>query len=225
MVERIITAYRAQIYEWSVEDLKRIFGSNKKFWITFFVGLLTLTALLVIGFLLKLYYLVIIALLFEGVAMIRADRYSVKQYRNALEARNEHLDEVADFLRTVIPDVDLYNPEQISELEDRLSHQIEKKRPFAHVGMRLKSFATAVVFPVVTYIAGVFSNYLEKLEISVVLLYGIGGIVVLATVWFTVTMLLDFLRPFFCRDFDAAVSLRESLKDLQLLYFPKTGRN
>ena len=56
------------------------------------------------------------------------------------------------------------------------------------------------------------------------LVYGIGAIFTIAIIWFLTSMLLDFVRPFLCRDFDAAVSLREDLMDLQLLHFSAKGK-
>lgn len=57
-------------------------------------------------------------------------------------------------------------------------------------------------------------------DISVVLVYGIVAIITIAFIWAMTSMLLDFIRPIMCRDFDAAVSLREDLLDLQFLHFP-----
>ena len=224
MVDRIITAYRAQIYDWSFADLLQIFNSNRALWFAIIGGMLVIAALLTIGLVFGQYYLAIIAFLLEAVAMICADRYAVKQYRKALDARKEHLKTVAEFLKTVVSEVDLYNSEQIGELANRLSRQIEEKRPFNRVGGRLKKFASAVIIPVVSYIAGAFSSYLQQVDFPTVVLYGVGVIITIATVWFTGSMLYDFIRPVLCRDFDAAVSLREDLLDLQLLFFPEKSK-
>lgn len=164
--------------------------------------------------------MVVTAILFEAIAVICADRYAVKRHRRALESRNEHLTDVTGFLKTVIPGVDLINPDQIGELVDRLTGIIEEKRPFARIGRSMRRFANSVVVPIITFIAGVCSTYLRQMDVSVVLIYGTAAIVTTAFLWFTTSMLLDFIRPIFCRDFDADVSLREDLLDLQLLHFP-----
>lgn len=220
MVDRIITAYRAQIYDWSLADLWEIIKSNRKLWITVFGGMVLIMALLILGFVCQRLLVVIAALALEAVAVIRADRYAVKQHRRALESRNDHLSDVIGFLKTVVPGVDLFNPDQVGELVDRLTGIIEEKRPFARIGRSIKSFANAIAIPIITFVAGVCSGYLQQMDVSVVLIYGIGSIFTIAIIWFFTSMLFDFVRPIFCRDFDAAVSLREDLMDLQLLHFP-----
>ena len=75
--------------------------------------------------------MVVTAILLETIAVICADRYAVKQHRRALENRNEHLTDVTDFLKTVIPGTDLFNPDQVGELINRLTGIVEENRPFA----------------------------------------------------------------------------------------------
>ena len=220
MVDRIITAYRAQIYDLTFADVWRIYKGNKKLFLLVFGGLLAIGFLIAMGLISGHYCLTIIAFSLEVIAMVAADRYAVKEYRKALSAREEHLEMVKEFLKTAICGINLYNPEQIAGLVDRLSKRVEEKRPFYRTSLRLKNFASVVIIPIITYIAGAFSGNLQQMEFSDVLLFGIGIIIALATIWLVGTMLLDFLRLVFCRDFDAAVSLREDLLDLQLLQFP-----
>lgn len=219
MVDRIITAYRAKIYDLTFADVWRIYKSNKKLCLLLLGGILVIGSLIVAGLISGHYYLTIIAFAFEVIAMVAADRYAVQQYRKALSARKEHLEMVMEFLKTAICGVDLCNPEKIAGLVERLSKRVEEKRPFYRISLRLKNFASFVVIPIITYIAGAFSSYLQQMELADVLLFGMGIIIAVATIWLVGTMLLDFLRLVFCRDFDAAVSLREDLLDLQLLHF------
>lgn len=220
MVERLITAYRAQIYDLTFADLWRIYKSNKKLCLLVFGGMLAIAIIIAIGLVSGHYYLTIVAFILEIIAMVAADRYAVKQYRKALSVRKEHLEMVKEFLKTAICGVDLCTQEQIGGLVDRLSTRVEENRPFNRINLRLKSFTNAVIIPIISYIAGAFSGYLQQMEFSDVLLFGIGVIIAVATIWLIGTVLLDLLRLVFCRDFDAAVSLREDLLDLQLLYFP-----
>ena len=219
MVDRIITASRAQIYDLSLVETLQIIKRNWKLWIAVFGTMIAIFALLIWGFASQKIWMVVTATLLEAIAVICADRYAVKQHRRALESRNEHLTDVIGFLKTVISGMDLFNPDQIGELVNRLTGIIEEKRPFVRFGRSIKSFANTIVIPIITFVAGVCSSYLQQMDISVVLVYGIGVIFTIAIIWFLTSMLLDFVRPFLCRDFDAAVSLREDLLDLQLLHF------
>ena len=220
MIDRIITAYRAEIFDWSSANLWEIIKSNRKLWAVVFGEMVLIIALLIWGFVRQQFCFVIAALVLEAIAVIYADRYAVKHHRRTLENRNDHLRDVTEFLRTVVPGVDLFNPDQIGELVNRLTDIIEEKRPFSRIGRSIKSFANTIVIPIITFIAGVSSSYLQKMDVSVVLIYGIGVIFTIAIIWFLTSMLCDCIQPVLCRDFDAAVSLREDLKDLQLLHFP-----
>lgn len=224
MVDRIITAYRAQIYDLSLAETLKIIKRNWKLWIAVFGTMIAIFVLLIWGFLSQKLWMVVTAILLETIAVICADRYAVKQHRRALENRNEHLTDVTDFLKTVIPGTDLFNPDQVGELVNRLTGIVEENRPFARFGRSIKNFANTIVIPIITFVAGVCSSYLQQMDISVVLVYGIAAIFTIAIIWFLTSMLLDFVRPFLCRDFDAAVSLREDLMDLQLLHFPAKGK-
>lgn len=219
MVDRIITAYRAQIYDWSFADFLKLINNNKKLWSTVLGAMLVIMGLLIWGFVCQRFWVVMAALLLEAIAVIRADRFAVKQHRRALENRCEHLTDVTSFIKTVIPGSDLFNPDQISELIDRLTGIVDEKRPFVRFSRSIKSFANTIVFPIITFVAGVCSGYLQQMDVSVVLVCGIGAIFTIAMIWFLTSMLFDFVRPILCRDFDAAVSLREDLMDLRLLHF------
>ena len=100
MVDRLITSYRAQIYDWSFADLKNLFFENKKFWGTAIGTMVAVVALLVVGVVCKNYYLEFLAFTLEIIIILRADRYAVKQHRKALINRKEHLSIVNDFLST-----------------------------------------------------------------------------------------------------------------------------
>lgn len=220
MVDRIITAYRAQIYDWSLADTWKIVKQNWILWITVFGAMLVIFALLIWGLVCQKLWMISAAIVLEAIAVIRADRYAVKQHRRALESKTEHLDDVTEFLKTVIPGVDFYDSDRIGELINRLTGIIEDKKPFTRIGRSVKSFATTIAVPIISFVAGVCSNYLQQQDVSVVLAYGIGAIITIAFIWAMTSMLFDFIRPILCRDFDAAVSLREDLLDLQLLHFP-----
>lgn len=219
MIDKIITAYRAQIYDWSAKDFWAIVKNNKLLWISILAVSLAVIALLLASLIFNKTWLAVIAFAVEVVAIIVADRVAVKRYRSALGCRQDHLNAVVEFLKTTVPGVDLYNPEHINELVSRLSDRIDEKRPFARITSKLKSFSTAIVLPVITYIAGVYASQLQEIEVGTVITYGVGIILIIATIWLALSTFLDAVRPVFCRDYDAAVSLREDLMDLLLLHF------
>lgn len=220
MLHNIITAYRAQIYDRTFSDYVKTIRQNPTLFIIIFIVLITLFSLLISGLFCNSIVMIVAGLFLELIAIICFDRYLVKQYRNILQKQTMHLSKVVDFLQTVTPEVNLYNSEQIKALSSRLTDIIEKDSPLADVTKSVKGFFKTIVFPIVTYIAGVYSSLLQKIDPANTLFYGVVLVVISACLWLASSTLSTFLRPLLCRDFDAAVSLREDLLDLQLLYFP-----
>lgn len=219
MINSIVTAYRAQIYDRSVKDMWTIVNNDKKLWIVIITVFSVVIGFAIAGVAFDNQYLTGAAFVIEIVAIIAADRFAVSRYRRALERRQEHLTYVVEFLQTTVPGVDLCNKKYIDEVIIRLTDYVEEKRPFSRLVNKLTNFAKSIIIPVITYIAGVCAGQLQEIDADLIVTYGIGFILLAATVWLAMSVLRDAIKPILCRDYDAAVSLREDLKDLQLLRF------
>lgn len=219
MIEKLITAYRAKIYDMSFSDYCKLIKQNKKFFLLFTVLMLSIISLCVIGIQCKKFFLVIIAAFSTIITIIWADRTVVRQHRKAIVNRMDHLQEFSDFLKNAIPKINLHDAEHIKELVSRFSVYTDEMYPFRKITNKVKQFTSAVIVPVIAYLAGIYTPFVSELELNTVLLVGVGIIVLLAIAWIWSSMIIEILRPLFCRDYDAAVSMREDLLDLQLLYF------
>lgn len=219
MVERLITAYRAKIYDMTFSDYRKLIKQNKKFFLLFTALMLSIIVVCVVGILCKKFFMVIAAVIATIITIIWADRTVVRQHRKAIVNRMDHLKEFSDFLKDAIPNNNLHDAEHIKELVSRLSVYTDEMYPFRKITNKAKQFATAIVVPVVAYLAGAYTPLVLEQELNTVLTLGVGIIILLALAWIWGGMIMDILRPLFCRDYDAAVSMREDLLDLQLLYF------
>lgn len=160
-----------------------------------------------------------LALLLDGFVFVLVDRCTAKEYRRFLLSQQEQLGKTISFLHSTLPDIDLYNIEQINMLIQRLTGRIEAKVPFKNFLSGLANFAKGIVLPVVTYIAGIYSKSLENVSIDTVAVDGLVIILLLGLACLVWNFFSAFIRTILCRDYDAAVSFREDLLDIKLLYF------
>ncbi|WP_312047525.1 hypothetical protein [Anaerotignum sp.] len=218
MVDRLISAYRAQIYDWTWADWRSLFKDK-----SFVLGLILFVLATVLIF--SLYYItrsniiLIFIMLAEGIAVYWIDRLTVKQYRQFLIKKEDRLRKTMLYLKTTIATRDLCNEVQIDELIKRLSDRIDKREPFRNFINGAINFSKAIIFPVVSFIAGVYSNDLGNLSWEILCKYSILVILVMGILrisWVGVSMIV---RTLLCRDYDAALALREDLLDIKLLYF------
>lgn len=163
--------------------------------------------------------IMLLSLLAEGVSLWLLDRYTVKHHIAFLQNRQSHLKETEVFLKKTIPDVNLFQEELIDELIKRLSDRIDQRVPFKNFLKGIESFAKAIILPIITYVAGVYSAGLEEISIDVVATYAVFIIMLLGIVRLSWVGFSDIAKTFFCRDYNAAIAFREDLLDLRLLYF------
>lgn len=218
MLDNLILAYRAQFYDWNFSKWKEFCKKNKMLVIISGILLLVLIISIVISIIFKSYLLMTIILFCEGIVAILVDRYAVKQYRQSLLSRKHHLDETISFLKTALENK-LFGAEQVEELTARLTKHIESKSPFKDFLTGLNNFAKAIILPVITYVAGVYSGNLGKFDFATVTNWAVSVVLLLGIAHFTWSYILTFLRIVICRNYDAAIALREDLMDIKLLYF------
>ena len=219
MIDKLISSYRAQIYDWSA---KQWWAFLKEKWKPVLISLIFL--LLPIGICLfgatkKSAIIMLLSLLAEVVPLWLLDRYTVKHHVSFLQNRQSHLKETEEFLQETIPDVDLLQKEMIDELIKRLSDRIDQRVPFKNFLKGSENFAKAIILPIITYVAGVYSAGLEKISIDVVATCAVFIIVLLGVIRLSWVGFSDIAKTFFCRDYNAAIAFREDLLDLRLLYF------
>ncbi len=220
MIDKLISSYRAQIYDWST---KQWWAFLKEKWKPILVSLIFLLlpiGIYMFGAVKKSAIIVLVSLLAEGVALWFLDRYTVKHHISFLQNRQSHLKETEEFLQKVIPDVNLLQKEMIDELIKRLSDRIDQRVPFKSFMKGIENFAKAIILPIITYVAGVYSTGLEEMSIDIVATYAVSIIMLLGIARLSWVGFSDIAKTFFCRDYNAAIAFREDLLDLRLLYFP-----
>lgn len=219
MIDKLISSYRAQIYDWSARQWLTFLKEKWKPILISLIFLLLPIGIYVFGAVKKSAIIMLLSLLAEAVPIWLLDRYTVKHHISFLQNRQSHLKETEEFLQKTIPDVDLLQKEMIDELIKRLSDRIDQRVPFKNFLKGIENFAKAIILPIITYVAGVYSAGLEVISIDVVATYAIFTIMFLGIIRLSWVGFSDIAKMFFCRDYNAAIAFREDLLDLRLLYF------
>ena len=219
MIDQLIMGYRTEIYDWDISRWAAFCKENKKHVIGF--GLFVVLIIISISacFILNSSLLLLLTLICEGIALIYADRKIAKEYQIFIANKQHHLSKVVVLLKNALPDTNLFGLEQIEQLILRLSKQIESTIPFANFLTSLSNFAKAIILPIITYIAGIFSSNLGKLDFETVAGWGISVVLLLGVVQFAWNGFSVVLRTVTCRNHDAAIAFREDLMDIKLMYF------
>lgn len=219
MINNLILAYRSQFYDWNWTQLKSFFRKNRV--LLLFLGIFVLAF---IGGLIYCIYSrssVLMAVLFivESILSILVDRLSVRRYRTFILSKQNHLNDVISFLRTTVPNNDLYNEKQIDEIIQRLTQFIDASAPFKTFKARLGLFGEKIIFPAITFIVGAYATAIGKMDFLVVITLALNGILILAILYMAWDAVSKALQKIICRDYDAAVTFREDLLDIKLLFF------
>lgn len=221
MIDNLISSYRAQIYDWNIPQWKAFLREKWKPLIGSIIFLLLPIGLYLFGAKIKSPVVMLLSLIIEGIPLVYFDRYMVKHHAIALQNRQDRLNKAQQFLRESVPDTNLYQKAIIDELIKRLSERIDQKIPFKNFLKGVGDFAKAIILPVVTYVAGVYSGGLEGITVDIVVAYAVAVIFLLGVLRLTWAGFSAIAQTFFCRDYNAAVAFREDLLDLRLLYFLK----
>ncbi len=219
MLYNFIQAYRAEFYDMSPSDFWAIIKSK---WVILLVTALVfilIAALLIVSLCFDLPILVYCAIIIEFLFCIVVDRYIVKQYQGSLHSEALHLEKVKVFLENVYPGQSLYTVAKIDTLITRLSEHIQKLQPFKSFVGKLGTFGKTIVLPVLTYIAGIYSSNVKTLGFANVIGFAVAIIAILAMFYIIWIFVSSALRKIIFRDYDAALALREDLRDIKLLFF------
>lgn len=219
MIDKLISSYRAQIYDWSAKQWLTFLKEKWKPILISLIFLLLPIGIYVFGAVKKSAIIVLVSLLTESVPLWLLDRYTVKHHVSFLQHRQSHLKKTEDFLKKTIPDANLLQEEMIDELIKRLSDRIDQRVPFKSFLKGIESFAKSIILPIITYVAGVYSAGLKEISIDVVATYAVFIIMLLGIMRLSWVGFSDIAKTFFCRDYNAAIAFREDLLDLRLFYF------
>lgn len=219
MLDNLILAYRSEFYDWNLKNFVEFLMKNKKLFWALITFILVIMATIIYSLINRTNVLMLVLLFIEFILVIAGDRRMVKRHRQFISAKKEHLNKVTLFLKTAIPDKDLFSEKQVEELIDRLSIRIDSGAPFNKFKSNLSNFGKVIIFPIITYIAGVYTTNISQVEFTVVIVWAISIILIIGLAYLMWGMLSQAIQEITCRDYDAAIALKEDLLDIKLLFF------
>lgn len=219
MIDTLIQAYRAQIFDFHFTDLLFILTRKWKSLIICLLCVVGIISAVGCSIYFNLPVIMYITIMVELILCMVADRYFVKQFRSALVSKTSRIENVTTLLQTVLPDQSLYTKVHVEALIERLSERIALRPPFRSFMQHLSSFGKWIIVPVITYVAGVYSSSLQTLAAEVVVVYALAVIIISAILYALCLFLSSVIRRITNRDYDAAMALCEDLKDIKLLHF------
>lgn len=224
MLDNIILAYRNKFYDWNLKEISEFYLKSKKLFWGITAVILVMVGLMIYGIVSHLNIILYIITLVELILGIIADRLTVKQYQKYISSKQEHIKDVICFLKTTIPNSNLYSKNQIEYLINLLTTKIESKAPFNKFKASLSNFGKTIIIPIITYIAGIYAGNLSKMEFNIVIGWSIIFIIIIGFCYIIFSMLAQGLKKITLRNYDAAIALREDLLDIKLLYFISNDR-
>lgn len=219
MLDNLILAYRSKFYDWDLKETAEFYKKNKKIIWGLIIFILVAIATIIYSLISRTSVLMFVLMLIELILGVVSDRLMVKRHRQYISAKKEHINNVALFLKTAIPDKNLFSKKQVEELIDRLSIRIDTGAPFNKFKSNLSNFGKIIILPIVTYIAGIYTTNVSELEFMVVLAWAISIILIIGLGYVMWGMLSQGLQKITCRNYDAAIALKEDLLDIKLLFF------
>ena len=219
MIDRLIHAYRAQIYDYNLTDLCQTLKTNWKALFACLAGIILILAGVVCSLVFNLPIVMYITIFVELLFFAITDRYFVLHYKAGIELEVSHIKKVSTLLQSVLPDNDLYTVNQIDMLIDRLSDRISSQQPFHSFFKHLFNFIKYITVPIISFIAGAFSDKMQELGLAMVIGYALAIMVVLAVFYVIFIFFSPLIKRITNRDYYAAIALCEDLKDIKLLYF------
>lgn len=219
MLDNLILAYRSKYYDWTLKETVEFYKKNKKILLGLIIFILIAIASIIYSLISHTSVLMLVLMIIELILGVASDRLMVKRHRQFIFTKKEHINNVTLFLKTAIPGKDLFSKKQVEELIDRLSIRIDTGAPFNKFKSDLRNFGKVIIFPIITYIAGIYTANVSELEFTVVLAWAISIILIIGLGYVMWGMLSQGLQKITCRNYDAAIALKEDLLDIKLLFF------
>lgn len=196
MLDNLVLAYRSEIYDWDLKETADFYKKNKKILWGFIVFVLAVIAAIIYSVVFHASVWMLIILLVELVIGIAGDRLMVKRHQQFIFRKQDHINKVVLFLKTAIPDSDLFCKKRVEELINRLSNRIDIGAPFNKFKSSLCNFGKFIILPIITYIAGIYTANIRELEFVVVLTFAISFILIIGLCYVTWGMLVYCLVDF-----------------------------
>lgn len=215
MIDKLIFAYRAQLYDWGIKQWGYAVFKDKPL----FLALLVFVVIAVYALIASAVWGIFAIFIGVVILTIMMDLNSIKRHRLNLLNRQQHLKDVVEYLKTVIPEKSLFELPAINSLIERLTERIDTRVPFKNFVSKLVSFVKVVALPVVAYVAGIYSGVAAEQEFTVVVTLAVCAVFLLGVVSIIWNAVSEIWRALAYRDYDAAIALREDLRDIKLLYF------
>ena len=219
MLDNLILAYRSKFYDWNLKETAEFYMKNKKILWGLIIFTLIAIATIIYSLISRTSVLMLVLMLIELILGVVSDRLMVKRHRQFIFTKKEHINNVTIFLKTAIPNKDLFSKKQVEELIDRLSIRIDTGAPFNKFKSNLSNFGKVIILPIITYIAGIYTSNISELELTVVVAWAISIILIIGLGYMICGMLAQGLQKITCRNYDAAIALKEDLLDIKLLFF------
>lgn len=224
LLDSLILAYRNKFYCWDLKKSIAFFKTNKEM-------LLLILGLISAGIATTIYSILastntwlVVFLLAEIVLWFIADHITVKRYQRVIANGKRHINEVTILLQTAIPNNNLLGKRQVEELIMRLSDRIEIGAPFHKFMLSLSKFRKVIILPTIAYIAGIYTGNIRELEFTVVITWATSIVLLIGLSYLAWGMIAQGLQKMTCRNYDAAVALKEDLLDIRLLFFANDGK-
>ncbi len=215
VIDNLITAYRAEIYDMRFSELRKIIKENWKVMLLLLITIFLL-GVCIYGLIQNNSMVMLVFIVLASITLIMADRCIVGTYKTYIQRRNDRLNKLEEILLHAIPGINLSQKEIMDEIIQRLTERIEKRVPFKNLLGSLGSFSKVIVLPVITYVAGAYSSSLEQITINVVAAYAIAIVIICGVIRLSWELVSRAAKVIFCRDYHAAIALREDLLDLHL---------
>lgn len=218
-MDNLILAYRSKFYDCGLKATIAFYKKNKGLLWAFIAFTCSVIVTMIYSVKSQNTALMLALMISEILAGIICDRWAVKHYQQYISRKKEHINDVTLFLKAAISEKDLFSKKHIEELIDRLSVRIDAGAPFNKFKSSLGKFSNVIVFPIVGYIAGLYTTNMRELGFAVILVWSVSIILLTGTLYFAGVALSQALQKIICRDYDAAKALREDLLDIKLLFF------
>lgn len=222
MLENLIRAYRTEIYDWSASKWWALIKRNKKLFSIFILFLILIIVPLVLYFIYTSPLWLLLMLFLEGIEYIVLERYTSINYQQFLKKNQNHIEDTISLLKTALSPQSLYSQKQIDMLIERLTERIDSQVPFKNFLTALRNFAKAVIVPIIAFIAGLYAGNLKQFGFTNIVRWSVILILFLGVICLAWWGLSSVLRSITYRNYNAAVALREDLRDIKLLYFCET---
>lgn len=218
-MDRLIAAYRKEIYDWNYDRLKKLFKApdgvivlaKTILWFAVCIGLSILCATHHRVYLSGLFLLIELAggMYVEHALIVKNEHY--------LSREKAHLEKVKSLLES--PELNLFSEKKIDYIIDRLSENAGENTLYETLKKWTGNFLKILVLPAVTFIAGVYSQEIANVPPATAILVCAEWLATIAAVFLMFAFIWYMVKKAGGRDREAGAALQKDLHDIKLFYF------